>query len=156
MGWESMIDGLAKHYPGQFHVPFTTFRDIFRKIEEKFIVKEWSQYMYTNWLGSLKKETKIKAILLPELDNEIATLDSINNYWVVVVFGQDQRARQYVYDCHVDSMKYLISYFIRNTSGDFFIVDKKYNWITYFKVDYNNKEVSLFKSGDTQTPFEKR
>lgn len=149
MGWESMIDGLTKHYPGKFLVPFTTFRDIFRKIEEKFIIKEWSQYMYTNWLGYVKKETHIKTIPLSELDNEISKLDNTSNYWVVIVWGTGQSARQYIYDSHIDPMKVLIS----RAPADFFIIDKRYNWLTWFKVDRDKKEVSLFKSGDAQTPF---
>jgi hypothetical protein len=152
MAWEEMIDGLTGSYPPeQFRVPFTTWRDIFRKIEEKFIIKKWSQYIFTNWLGNLKREIHIKTIPFQTLDKEISNLDSSSNYWVVIVFGNSQRDRHHVYDCHLNSMKVLVS----RAPADFYIVDKRYDWLTYFKVDRDNNEVLLFKSGDSQTPFDR-
>lgn len=151
MAWENFIDSLTETYPQeQFRVPFTTWAGIFRNIGERFIIKEWSQYMYTNWLGNVKRETPIKTILLPELDNEISKLQSNTNYWVVIVFGNARDSSQHVYDCNVDSMKVLIEW----APADFFIVDKKYNWLTYFKVDRDKSEVSISKSGDGKTPFD--
>lgn len=152
MAWEEMIDYLTATYPPeQFRVPFTTWSGIFRKIEEKFIIKEWSQYLYANWLGNLKKKIHIKTIPYQALDKEISSLDSSSNYWLVIVFGHAQRDRQFVYDCHVSVMKVLIS----KAPADFYIVDKRYSWLTYFKIDHDTKEVLLYKSGDAQTPFDK-
>lgn len=151
MAWEEMIDDLTATYPPeQFRVPFTTWSSIFKKIEEKFIIKEWSQYFYTNWLGNLKREIHIKTIPWQALYKEISNLSS-GNYWLVIVFGHSQRDRQYVYDCHVNVMKVLIS----RAPADSYIVDKRYSWLTYFKVDRDTKEVLLYKSGDFQTPFDK-
>lgn len=150
MGWLEMIDGLTGNYPpDQFSVPFTTWPGIFRKIEERFIIKEWPQYMYTNWLGNLKRETHIKTIPRQSLDTEISNLDSKSNYWEVIVFGKAQRDRQYIYDCNIVPMKVLVKW----APADFYIADKRYEWLTYFKVD--NNEVSIFKSGDGRTPFDK-
>lgn len=152
MAWEEFIDGLTQTYPQeQFRVPYTAWAGIFRSIEESFIIKEWSQYIYTNWLGKVKRETPIKTIILQQLDNEVSKLENNTNYWVVIVFGNSRDSRQYVYDCQVNSMKVILE----RAPADFFIVDKRYNWLTYFKVDRDKSEVSISKSGDGQTPFDK-
>lgn len=151
MAWVELIDGLSERYPQeQFKVPFTAWAGIFRNIEERFIIKKWSQEKYRNWLGNVKKEVLIKTILCQEIENEINKLDTNTNFWLVIVYGDSDRSTQYVFDCHVKPMQELI----RWAPADFFIVEKRYKWLTYFKVNKNTNEVSISKSGDGQTPFD--
>jgi hypothetical protein len=151
MFWEEKIEALKKIFPQeQFQVPFTTWPDIFKKIGEKFIIKDGLQYECTNGLGNLKKEIHIKTIPWQALEKEISNLEIHTNYWVIIVLGNAPTAKHHVYDCQVPSISQLISM----APADFYIVEKKYNWLTYFKVDRDNKQVSLFKSGDSQTPFD--
>jgi len=151
MPWVELIDGLSQKYPQeQFKVPFTAWPGIFRNIEERFIIKKWSQEVYRNWLGNVKKEVPVKTILYPAIENEINKLDINTNFWLVIVYGDTDRSKQYVFDCHVNPMLELI----RWAPADFFIVDKRYNWLTWFKVNKEKNEVSIYKSGDGKTPFD--
>jgi hypothetical protein len=66
-------------------------------------------------------------------------------------------AQHYIYDCNLRSLLELVQLCNRspNCNGSFFIIDKKYGWFTYFCVSKENDTVSIFKSGDSITPFDK-
>jgi hypothetical protein len=55
-----------------------------------------------------------------------------------------------VFDCKVNS---IIELFLI-VQSDFFIVDKKYGWFTYFKVNMEEQTATIFRSGEILTPFE--
>jgi hypothetical protein len=61
--WEEKIDMLKKGFsPQEFHVPFTDWFDILKKIESKFIAKEGSMYHLTNWADKIKSKHFVHAI----------------------------------------------------------------------------------------------
>lgn len=153
MFWEEKIDALKRIYTQeQFRVPFTTWPGILKKIEDKFIIKDWSQLQFVLWSGNLKQETPIKTLPWHALDQEISNLVEDSHYWVIFVLSSDPTSPHYLYDCQPLPMRQLVSM----APADFYIVDKRYNWLTYFKVDRKRKEVLLLKSGNGPTPFDRQ
>jgi hypothetical protein len=74
----------------------------------------------------------------------ISALDRATNFWVVVVLGEASMAERFVYDCRPTTMGRLTAI----APGDFFIGDKKYGWLVYFKCDRVENTVTLIKAGD--------
>jgi len=150
MFWEEKIDRLKKETdPADFKVPFTDWQTILKKIEDKFVAKEDSNYRFSNWETRLKDKTKLKELLTVTIDNELDKLDPKQNYWIVLT-NDSVDFKNLVYDCTPDVTKKLCRLWGRN----FYIVHKKYNWLTYFKVDY--LDTTVFKSGESITPLEKK
>ena len=152
MFWEEKIDILKRKYPPeQFQVPFTTWSEILRKIEAKFFIQDRCQRVHPNCLGTLKNEVQIKTVSPLLIIDEISKLDSTNNYWVIIAMDNTPTSKYYIYDCQISSMKQLVSM----APADFFIVAKKYDWLTYFKVNRDSNEVLLSRSGNKITPFDR-
>lgn len=153
MYWEEKIDRLKKDTdPNDFKVPFTDWSTILKKIEDKFVIKEnsdYSDFVFSNWDSRLKEKRQIKKILTVNIAGECDKFDSNQNYWVVLTRDKAD-FKNLVYDSKPTVMKTLIGLW----GGDFYIVDKKYNWLTYFKRDDTDTEV--FKSGDLVTPLDKK
>ena len=76
-------------------------------------------------------------------------MDESQSYWFIAIMGDAPTSKQYVYSCNPKA----IHYFACTTSNDFFIVDKKLRWFTYFNL--TNDKVKIYKSGEAETPFEK-
>jgi hypothetical protein len=140
----------AKYAPTDFRVPFTDWTEILKKIESKYITKTDLNDHFTNWAGNLKNKTIVKTIARNEIQSEVSKLDVSKNYWVVLVTDTSPMAKHLVYDCKAISMIDLLSL----ATTDFYIIGKKYDWLTYFQFNHLAKEFSIFRSGPAQTPFE--
>lgn len=150
MYWEEKIDRLKKEVdPTDFKVPFTDWSTILKKIEDKFVIKENSDFPFSNWDNRLKEKKPINKILTANINDELNKLDSSQNYWMVLTKDKPD-FKNLVYDSKLTVIKILSGLW----HGDFYIVDKKYNWLTYFKRDTIDTEV--FKSGDSVTPLDKK
>jgi hypothetical protein len=148
MFWEEKIDGLKKETDAKdFKVPFTDWSTILKKIENKFIVLENSNYLFSNWADRLKNKTKIKEFLTVNSDQEIEKLDNDQNYWIVLTKNRAD-SKSLVYD----SKPKIIAKLVGLWDGDFYIVEKRYNWLAFFKRRQDDMEV--FKSGDELTPWD--
>lgn len=146
MFWEEKIDLIAKkHGPDGFKNPFTAWPDILKRIEDTFIIKTYD----TSWEDSIKLKEQLATIEIKELDVMLSLLANNTNYWVVMLMGNFPTAKRHVYDCNPASLKDLI----RLSEYSFFIVDKKYKWLTYF--EYNAEKVTVFKSNISNSPFDK-
>jgi hypothetical protein len=151
MFWEEKIDILKKQFPQtDFRDPYTDWPEILKKVEAKFIVKADSNFLYSNWGDQLKNKLRVRTILHQKVNEEIKRLDCKSNYWVVVIQGNYPNSKHLVYDCKTNSLEALISLSL----SDFYIIDKKYIWLTFFKIDKENNEITIFKSGNAQTPFD--
>ena len=151
MNWEEKIDILKKDFsPTDFRDPFTDCLDILKKIESKFIIK--NNYNFNNWSDNLKNKVLLRIVTLETSYQEIKCLDIKTNFWAVIINDNTPTARHLIYDCKINSLEVLLSF----TLGDFCIIDKKYKWLTYFKVDRVKNEVIIFKSGDERTPFDSK
>jgi hypothetical protein len=151
MFYEEKLEYLkAKYAPTDFRVPFKDWPEILKKIESKYITKTDLNDHFTNWAGNLKNKTIVKTIARNEIQSEMNKLDVTNNYWVVLVTDTSPMANHHVYDCKPISMLDLLSL----ATTDFFIIEKKYNWFTYFQFDQAKQEIAIYKSGTKQIPFE--
>ena len=150
MFWEEKIDRLKKEVdPTDFKVPFTNGSKILKKIEGKFVIKENSNITFSSWDSRLKGKTQIKKILTANIDGELERLDLNKNYWIVLARDKAD-FKNLVYDSKPTVIKILSGLW----DGDFYIVDKKYNWLTYFKRDTTNTEI--FKSKNSMTPLDEK
>jgi hypothetical protein len=122
---------------------------ILKRIERKFIVKENSSYVFSNWADRLKDKQKIRELKPDDLEAEVAKLTPEQNYWIVLT-GDNSATKNLVYD----SKPSVIIKLLQLREGDFYIVDKKCNWLTYFKC--SRTEIEVFRSGDPQTPWDKK
>jgi len=155
---EEKIDRLKQTFlPAEFKVPFTDGSDILKAIEAKFIVaKDVSKdpnnlrQRFNHWADNIKNKTAVKPVDLNNHTDWLDKLDPGTNYWAVTTDPGSPSAKHLVYDCKPKALVALISI----TQGDFFIVDKKYNWFTWFRVNRQINQAELFKSGTAVTPFE--
>ncbi|HEV2482413.1 MAG TPA: hypothetical protein VGS79_22265 [Puia sp.] len=83
---------------------------------------------------------------LPEVING---LDPTTNYWVVIVSRDSPTAQQYLYDCRPDALLALLSM----APASFFIGDKKYRWLVYFRMDQEENKIALINVDGSPTPF---
>src|SRR3989337_2058532 len=85
MFWEEKIDRLKKEIDSKdFKVPFTDWSAILKNVEDKFIVKENSNYSFLNWADRLKDKRKIKELRTGDIENALVELNPDQNYWIVL------------------------------------------------------------------------
>jgi hypothetical protein len=151
MFWQEKVDRLKKWFsPTDFRVPFTDGSSILKNMEARFVISAKPQYQRTNWAEGLKDPIVIITLEMEDVFAAISALDRATNYWVVVVLGEASMAERLVYDCRPAAMGRLTAI----APGDFFIGDKQYGWLVYFKCDLVENTVTLIKAGNFVTPFE--
>lgn len=151
MYWEEKIDLLKQKFtPTDFRVPFTDWAEVMKKIESRFIVKQDSNTHFNHWSENIKQRTLIKTFPALGLNNLLEQLKEDENYWAVALAGVSANSKHYIYDCKPKAIEALVSF----TPHDFFIVDKKYQWFTYFQQDSTRGEINIYKSNGATTPFD--
>lgn len=150
MYWEEKIDIIAKkHGPEGFKNPFTSWPDILKNIQQSFIIKSNDQYSFSDWKDNIKQKKELITTRIREIDNIVSSLTDKTNYWLVIVIGE-KMPKHYVYDCNLAALKEVLHL----SNDDFYIVDKKYSWLVYFQCNMEKREVVLFKSGISISPFD--
>jgi hypothetical protein len=155
---EEKIEWLKRSFSSvDFQVPYMQAASILKSIEREFIVaKDLNKDLnnlsqnQNHWPDNIKSIIKIKSIDMWDYTQWLAKLDSNTNYWTVLTGGRLSATKHRVYDCKPNALNSL--YFL--TRNDFFIVDKKYNWFTYFEIDKDNNTATIYKGGQGLTPFE--
>ncbi len=151
MMWEEKIDSLQKQFDqSDFKVPFTTWAEIMKQIERRFITKQNSSNSFSNWADNIKDRIFVRSMTSEAFSNLLSKLNKSKNYWVVAVMGDSPTSRHYVYDCKPKAISALISI----APNNFFIADKKNDWLTYFQLDRSSNMIAVFKSGKDMTPFD--
>ena len=146
MFWEEKIDLIAKkHGPDGFKNPFTAWPEILKNIEDRFIIKTYD----SNWEDNIKGRRELATIEIKELDTILSSLPNDANYWLVMMMGDYPTAKRLVYDCNTAALKDVVSL----NKFDFYIVDKKYSWLIYFKC--SGEKIAMFKSGVGNSPLDK-
>ncbi len=133
-----------------FNVPFTIATSILKKIEDQFIIKHTSEKNLNDWPDHIKFKTFIKSIQINHLHSEFDKLDPEKHYWIIIVLGENSSGNLYIYDSKVKPIPDLLSIF----TNDFYLIDKKYNWFTYFNRSPHSNEISIYKSSSSNTPLE--
>jgi hypothetical protein len=122
MYWEKKLEIVKKEFgPDDFKVPFTTWKDILLKIESKFIVRNNSNYEFTAWMEHLKEKHDIGEVM--STSHVVSKLPQ-KHYWLVLDLG-----KHYVYDCKPEVIESILS----RIKVNFFIIDKKYEWMISFE-----------------------
>jgi hypothetical protein len=103
-----------------------------------------SQY-HNQWSENIRKKIELRLDYLHYMQY-LEKLDPETNYWVVLAF----EAKHQVFDCKPKAMQSLVL----AGKTDFFVIDKKYNWFTYFALDKEGSLHKVYKSGSGKTPFE--
>lgn len=149
MFWEEKIDIIKKKYDSKdFKVPFTNWSEIFGQIERRFIVKKNSQNHYKNWIGNIKDKIQIQIVTDAILIEQLNVLGRSENFWLVIISGNEENGRHLIYDCKLPVIVELIN--MSDTS--FLIVHKKYDWLACFEKMGKQKTI-IAKSGNNKTPF---
>lgn len=155
---EEKIDALKQEFSvTDFRVPFTEGRNILRSIEKEFIIvndvtkdlNNLSQY-FNSWPENIKDKTEIRSINLADHTVWFDRLDITTNYWTVIINRESPPLKHLVYDCKPNALMALIAI----SQTDFCIIDKKYNWFSYFRVDWQTQQAVILRSGKNPTPFE--
>ena len=155
---EEKIEWIKRSFSSvDFGVPYIHAGSILKSIEREFIIaKDLNKDLnnlsqnQNHWPDNIKHLTRIKSIDMWDHTEWLAKLDSNTNYWTVLTGGRLSSTKHMVYDCKPNALTSL--YFL--TRNDFFIVDKKYNWFTYFEIDKANNTATIYKGGQGITPFE--
>jgi hypothetical protein len=151
MYWERKISLLKEQFPpSDFRDPFIDWSEILKKIEIPFIIKKNGNHPFKNWAKNIKSEQLLRTIPQQNIGEELEKLNPAQNYWVVFVMGDLTTGKQEVYDCKPDPLRLLLEGF----PWSYFIVDKRYAWLAFFKRDHDKQEISIIKSGSSPTPFD--
>lgn len=149
MYWEEKIDLLARQVgPVSLNRHFTDWAGILKRMEDRFMNIDAPSRRFSNWPDVLKSPILIRTTNREEICDEIGKLDPDCSYWAVFVRGDYPTAKHVVFECKPSVIEAILAI----TRGDFFIGDKKYNWLVHFKVTMDER-VSLIKSGGSPTPF---
>ncbi|MES2774478.1 MAG: DUF6756 family protein [Bacteroidota bacterium] len=152
------IDSLKRKFSAaDFRDPFSEGSNILQSIEAAFIrtkdvtkdLNNLRQHL-NYWSDNIKHKIEVKTV---DLNNHIAWLDKLDantNYWAVIARRNSPALKHLVYDCKPNALIMLFAIL----QDDFFVVDKKYNWFSYFLVDKHTQTATIFRSGEKKTPFE--
>lgn len=158
MFFDEKIDRLKQKFsPVDFKVPYTEGSNILKSIETEFIsVKDLTKDLnnlrqyFSNWADHIKYKTELKSINLNNHNAWLDKLDSNMNYWMVIANRNLPSYKHLVYDCKPNALAALFSI----TKDDFFVIEKKYKWFSYFQIDRQTNKATIFRSGEKLTPFE--
>jgi hypothetical protein len=158
MYFEEHIERLKKEFSSsEFRVPFTEATEVLKKIENKFIkvkdiqtdLNNIGQYC-SNWTENLKNKTEIKNIDIFQIKEYLDRLDQDKKYWTILASRKKPSTKHYIYDTKLKSMVALLNIRL----DDFFIADKKYEWLVFFQIDREKQISTIYKSGNNKTPFD--
>ncbi|QJB31520.1 hypothetical protein HF324_09115 [Chitinophaga oryzae] len=100
-----------------------------------------------NRAGLLKHGSLTRRCTLKQLYNEeLPMLDNGRNYWVLFVkipMGADFQ----VYDCRYQALRELIYLSSGQDEREFCIVDKKYAWLLFFRINRPKDMVEIYHAG---------
>ncbi len=156
MYWEEKIDLVKKEYPAPlFKDPFRQGGAIIEKIIRNFHNATYLTFVQSDDKRSLMKNCKLikETAIIDVYQKEIDKLDENTNYWLLLIqmpMGEGIK----VYDCQKEAISYILYLASGLNKLEFYIADKKYNWLTYFNIDRSLNTASIYKSGETKTVFD--
>jgi hypothetical protein len=151
MYWEEKIDSLKSRFPQKdFRVPFTKWLAVFKSIETHFLLSDNANYKFKNWAERIKHKQFIKEIDKKHRKLELDKLVATQNYWVIIVFGDEPTAQQLICDCNKESMFALLSI----APSSFFVVHKKYEWLLFFEC--KDEKIKIYKNQHFKTPLDEQ
>lgn len=158
MYFEEHIERLKNEFSSSdFRVPFSEATEILKKIERKFIkVKDIQTDLNnigqncSNWAENLKNKIELKNMNIFQIKEHLNVLNHDEKYWTILASSNNPSTKNYIYETKLNSIIALLNIRV----DDFFIADKKYEWLIYFQIDKEKKNSKIYKSGDIKTPFD--
>lgn len=150
MYWPEKLDILKKKYSS------TEFKDMFREggnVIEK-IIRKFHNATYLTFTGShdrqslLKNCELVKETTILGVDSYLDELEDNTNYWLLLVktpMGNDLQ----VYDCRKEPL-FDLYYLSSIKEQEFYIVDKKYKWLLYFRINRYENNACIYRSNNEQ------
>jgi hypothetical protein len=147
MYWNEKIDLVKKKFPGEFKDPFRAGPEIVKKIVTILFDCTMLNFIESeNRAELLRHGTLIKRCSLKQFYNEeLPRLDNGSNYWLFL-FKIPMGSNFQVYDCKYQALRELVYLSSGQDEQDFCIVDKKYAWLLFFKIDRPNDTVEQIKA----------
>lgn len=147
MYWNEKIDLVKKRFPDGFKDPFRAGPEIIGKIVARLFRCTMLNFIESeNRAELLKHGTLTKCCSPGQLYNdELPQLDNGSNYWLFlfkVPMGPDFQ----VYDCKYPALRELIYLSSGQDEQEFCIVDKKYAWLLFFKINRAHKTVEIYNA----------
>lgn len=149
MYWSEKIDLIKKKFPvTDFKDPYRDGTQIIEKIIVKLFESTWLNFSQAENKATLLKQGEIvKCCTVKQLFNEeLPKLKRDLNYWLLMLTLPIDSGYK-VYDCKYDSIRELLDLSSGQTKQEFCIVDKKYAWLLYFKIDRIVDTVDIFSIG---------
>lgn len=146
MYWNEKIDLVKKKFPGELKDPFRDGPEIIKKIVRKLFDCTMLNFIESeNRTDLLGHCTLIKRCSLKQLyEEELPRLNNGSNYWLFLLkvpMGPDFQ----VYDCKYQALRELVYLSSGLDEQEFCIVEKKYTWLLFFKIDRPNNTVTIYK-----------
>jgi len=132
------------------------FKDPFRKgggITEKIVVilfkSTWLNFVKSeNRVALLKEGVLAKSCTVKQLyENELPLLNRDKNYWLLLI-NLPMGSSFQVYDCKYEPLRELLYLSSGQDEQEFCIVDKKYYWLLFFKIDRDKDLVKIYRKGN--------
>ena len=150
MYWSEKIDFVKKNFPAtDFKDPFRSGGEIIEKIIVKLFESTWLNFSESeNKTTLLKQGEYIKTCTIKQLyKDELLHLDKNKNFWLLLI-KVPMGSNYQVYDCKYEALRELLYLSSGQNEQEFCIVDKKYLWLLFFKVDRTKDIVEIYKTGN--------
>lgn len=148
MYWNEKLDLIKRRFPDEFKDPFRSGPEIIRKIVAILFKSTWLKFVASeNRAGLLAHGSLIRSFSLKQLySEELPRLDTGSNYWLLLV-NIYMGAGFQIYDCKYQALKELVYLSSGNETREFCVVDKKYAWLLFYKIDRLKDIVEVYKVG---------
>ncbi|MDL5046479.1 hypothetical protein QQ054_10585 [Oscillatoria amoena NRMC-F 0135] len=137
MFWEEKIEFFIKSKKlttKDLSIPYTFWSEVFKEIEKNFLIKTDAKYTYQNWESRLKNKHII------DVADYKQRIEIDKKYWLILANGAPTGINL-LYDCKgcfVDAITQL-------HGNNYFVCDKKYQWLITFNKSENNYYLSRLK-----------
>lgn len=151
MYWSEKIEIIKKRFPAaDFKDPFKSGRAIIEKIVVKLFDSSWMKFSSSeNKAALLKQVVEIKNCTVKQLyKEELPQLDKDKNFWLLLM-KLPMGSQILVYDCKYEPLRELLYLSSGQNEQEFCIIDKKYSWLLFFKLDSIKDTVEIYRSENT-------
>jgi hypothetical protein len=147
MYWNEKIDLVKKKFPSEFKDPFRAGPEIIKKIATILFETTLLNLMESeDRAGLLKQGTLTKLCSLKHLyHEELPRLNNGSNYWLLLI-EVPMGSNFQVYDCKYQALKELVHLSSGQDHQELCIVDKKYAWLLFFKIDRTKDMVKIYNA----------